>query len=439
MKNSRIVISIFLVALVAVGWVLQIIGIADRGSTYDASLAQAALYQEKGLYQKSIMEYENALALRESMEVRTMWLTAYDQAYLDGVVEASDYSDAMLAACQIYPDQVHFWEALLAFYLENGEYNSAYSAYKQCIKADAHSEKLAKLCNDVLYSFTPSRKIYLGFTRSPLGYYSVCDEFGWGAIDPSGERTASCDYQYVGPFNQNNQALYISEKDARLIGEDGIVEAIVLKDIVLTGAQGDGLVPVLLENSYWYYMDCDTGILGQTQYSDASNYLDGYAMVCNNGTWVLLNSNGEQSGGQTFEDVKLHGNKDYQYKDIMIAAKAGLYGIYDKKGEAKNNFTCKDADVYLGGYIAYQDASGKWGYVNKDGEIVIEPKFDNAKSFSNELAAVQNGSMWGYINQKGDVVIDYQYLDADYFTKSGVSFVSTIEGEYYLIKLRFAN
>ena len=33
--------------------------------------------------------------------------------------------------------------------------------------------------------------------------------------------------------------------------------------------------------------------------------------------------------------------------------------------------------------IAYKDSNGKWGFVNNDGKTVIEPKFDEAMSFSN--------------------------------------------------------
>lgn len=45
--------------------------------------------------------------------------------------------------------------------------------------------------------------------------------------------------------------------------------------------------------------------------------------------------------------------------------------------------------------IAYKDSNGKWGFVNNDGKTVIEPKFDEAMSFSNGLAAVRSGDKWG--------------------------------------------
>lgn len=86
-------------------------------------------------------------------------------------------------------------------------------------------------------------------------------------------------------------------------------------------------------------------------------------------------------------------------------------------------------------FVASQD--GKWGFIDDEGEIVIKPVFQEAKSFSNGLAAVYDGEKWGFINKDGDLVIDYQFRDVDYFTEDGICFVSTYEDLYYMITLRF--
>ena len=46
-----------------------------------------------------------------------------------------------------------------------------------------------------------------------------------------------------------------------------------------------------------------------------------------------------------------------------------------------------------------------WGYVNKRGEVVIEPHFASAISFSGGLAIVElGGGKWAYIDKKGNFV-----------------------------------
>ncbi len=47
---------------------------------------------------------------------------------------------------------------------------------------------------------------------------------------------------------------------------------------------------------------------------------------------------------------------------------------------------------------------GKWGYIDKHGNWVVEPSFDGAKPFEGGLARVKVGTKWGYINRSGAYV-----------------------------------
>src|SRR5438876_6749370 len=53
--------------------------------------------------------------------------------------------------------------------------------------------------------------------------------------------------------------------------------------------------------------------------------------------------------------------------------------------------------------------SGKWGYIDKTGGVVITPQFNDAEDFSEGLAAVEVGSNVGYINKTGTLVIKPQF------------------------------
>ena len=74
------------------------------------------------------------------------------------------------------------------------------------------------------------------------------------------------------------------------------------------------------------------------------------------------------------------------------------------------------AAVYIGGKL---DAfglpvGGKYGFINKAGEFVIKPQFDDARDFSEGLAVVRTGDkvvdgmyrfgMYRFINRKGEFV-----------------------------------
>lgn len=69
------------------------------------------------------------------------------------------------------------------------------------------------------------------------------------------------------------------------------------------------------------------------------------------------------------------------------------------------------------------EVKGKWGYINSDGEIVIEPRYSYAGKFSDGLAPVRINNnenekeKYGYINLSGEVVIPFQFEDAKEFSE----------------------
>ena len=94
---------------------------------------------------------------------------------------------------------------------------------------------------------------------------------------------------------------------------------------------------------------------------------------------------------------------------IVISNTEGRYGLASDSGAII--LPCKylkvlhcDGDLYL-----ICDENGFWGYADKDGNIVIELKYEGALPFSEGLAAVNDGTGWGFINEQGVTVIAHQF------------------------------
>src|SRR5262249_46183571 len=49
---------------------------------------------------------------------------------------------------------------------------------------------------------------------------------------------------------------------------------------------------------------------------------------------------------------------------------------------------------------------GKWGYIDKTGKIVIEPRFHFAGSVAEGRAPVKLGKKWGYIDTSGKIAVN---------------------------------
>jgi hypothetical protein len=84
------------------------------------------------------------------------------------------------------------------------------------------------------------------------------------------------------------------------------------------------------------------------------------------------------------------------------------YGFIDRTGNqiipAKFDWT----GIFREGMAAAR-VKNKWGFINTDGDFVIEPQFEDAplspSPFKEDLACVKFGELFGFINKKGEMVI----------------------------------
>ena len=74
----------------------------------------------------------------------------------------------------------------------------------------------------------------------------------------------------------------------------------------------------------------------------------------------------------------------------------------------------------------------KKGFINKTGTVVIEPRFESARSFAEGLAAAKNSdNKWGYVDETGKWVIEPQFTNAMNFSE-GLARTQVGGGKYGL-------
>ena len=66
-------------------------------------------------------------------------------------------------------------------------------------------------------------------------------------------------------------------------------------------------------------------------------------------------------------------------------------------------------------YVVVTEKEGKFGFVDANGTVVIEPAFSGALQFSEGLAAVYQDGKWGYVDTKGVLKIPVQFDAATIF------------------------
>lgn len=436
MKRIRIILTSILVILVVFGWAKSGTSTISKVNSFSAHAEAAEGYIEEGLFQKAIIEYEEALKIKENPEIREQLIVAYAESYQSGFSTYKEYTNALTVACSAQEKNIEYWKTLMQLYIDSNYYSKAYDAYKKAIEV-AGEDNFVEYKSLIIYDYKLTDKLYSDYKRSPGGYYSVRYNDAWGLIGPDGEWVYNIDYNYVSPASDDGSVVLVSESERYLIDGKGIVQKFLLDDYVSMMAYGDGIIPIAMSEDEYHFLDVESGQLSEKAYKRVSSFENGTAFVYEDGSWKRVSGDLQGIQEESYNDVKIYMNGSYLYDSIMVASTSDGYALYDENGKVKTEMACRDMDNYYGDYIAYQDENGLWGYINKKGRIVIEPQYKEAKSFSNGLAAVFDGKNWGYIDHKADLVIACQFTNADYFTISGMAFVSSDGATYQMLKLRF--
>lgn len=437
MKIGRIICAVLLVLLCCYGWFTQLSSISSSRGQYVEELEAARSLEERGLYQRAIQSYEAALAIQEGIDVRQELLEVYALAYADGAVTRNAYKKMLESSCDLYPKNADLWTELVEYLRSINNYRDAYKALNRAERAGANSEKLNALSLEICYAYTESGQLFTEFRSAPNGYTAIYNGSLWGMIAPDGDRNYDCDYLYISPCSDSGAALFCTEESQRLVDADGVIQAILTEELTETRAYGDSILPVFREGQ-WHYLNCENNQYLLDSYDDASSFQGGSAAVRQGASWSLIDVTGARKSDQTFTNIRLYDNGNYSWKDRFVASEGASWGLYQTNGKLlSSDISAQDMDIYMGDYVAFQDDSGLWGFIDQKGKPVIEPEYKQARSFSGGLAAVFDGTGWGFINKKNRIVIDCQFRDVGYFTDKGVCPVSTLDEQFYMITLRF--
>jgi len=63
------------------------------------------------------------------------------------------------------------------------------------------------------------------------------------------------------------------------------------------------------------------------------------------------------------------------------------------------------------------EENGRWGYIDRTGKVVIEPRFNSATEFSEGFAGVEVKGQWGFIDKSGKLVIEPRYSRVSAFSE----------------------
>lgn len=239
-----------------------------------------------------------------------------------------------------------------------------------------------------------------GRVKSRNGFRDVVGGL-WGYIDKSGRMKVTPKYKDAGYFSESLAWVKVGKKYGYIDKKGRIVIKPLFK---YADSFHQGRAVVRLRGSKDGYIDRSGKLICKPQFSFANDFHDGLAAVCVGGKAVK----GDFIGGKW-------GFVDRAGKMVIKPQFDGIYGGWVEM--FKPPFSEGLAAVNIGGKnVNGQFKGGKWGFINRRGKWVVEPKFKSAVNFSGGLAAVKIGRKWGYISKRSGTVIAPQFRRAGDFS-----------------------
>ena len=192
---------------------------------------------------------------------------------------------------------------------------------------------------------------------------------------------------------------------------------LVLSSCGGTGTPSLSLIPVKNGKEY-QYIDKEGKIIINPQFSEASAFREGIALVRTSGEkakWGYIDEDGKYMIAANYIDATV-----FSEGLAWVVSENGAPTAIDDNGEIK--ITLQDAEtvkIFKEGLAAFsilKDGETQWGFVDAEGKVIISPQFSAAGNFSNGKCAVLNkDGKWGYIDQDGKLDISYQFDGAEKF------------------------
>ena len=98
------------------------------------------------------------------------------------------------------------------------------------------------------------------------------------------------------------------------------------------------------------------------------------------------------------------------------ASKAYKFGYIDRAGQVVIDFLFEDAKAFSQGLAAVK-FQGQYGYIDASGKMVIEPAFDDAFPFSESRGRIVIRGRCGFVDPNGQIVVSPGYYRAGAFSE----------------------
>jgi len=255
--------------------------------------------------------------------------------------------------------------------------------------------------------------------------YSYIDKSGRVIIDAT-------NYESAGNFHDGLAAVCSWNGSFGFIDASGSL--LIEPQFYSTLGFSDGLAAVCTGDK-WGFIDKKGHVVIEARFDVVCSFFEGVAVGLIDDTVLLINRSGQPILSRSMNDLQLNIYEDARYSEGLIAAydpREAKYGFIDRMGEYVIEPKYEQAAPFSEGLARVMVVEGqeKLGFIDRSGQFVIPPKFNtdadfrrNSTDFSEGLASVTEGlsptiieeAKFVYINKRGEIVLPTDFFYAGSF------------------------
>lgn len=147
------------------------------------------------------------------------------------------------------------------------------------------------------------------------------------------------------------------------------------------------------------------------------SFREGMAMVSKSKKFGFIDITGKEKIPCSFDEA------DFFRNGLSTVKKNNKEGIIDTSGKAIVPIVYEKIIQMQAFNLIKVKLNGKWGYINYQGQVFINPQYDELDQPWYGMIMAKKDGKFGYFNNKGELVIPCKYEQANPFTESGKAFI----------------
>lgn len=262
----------------------------------------------------------------------------------------------------------------------------------------------------------------------------------YGYINSRGRLTIKPQFDYAQSFQNSGLAVVERDRKQGLIDSFGRYVVKPKYETILDFSEGRAVV---LDKGRFKIIDEGGREVTSKDYSFISNFSDGRAyFVAEYSQEQSLYGYLDRQGGEVIPARYMEAN-DFKDGKALVKLKENEYALIDLNGNVLKTYSYPFIGNPGDGLLSFKKTEeGKFGYIDIEGNVVIEPQFTGALPFEEGRAVVNVGEdftdLYGLIDKNGNFIIRPQHSSINFLGEERVSVGRYIDKERPYVGQKYA-